>query len=168
MKLLGKIVLTAAVAGGAAATMHAAPAGATLSVDAMTAKTANIRSESELEYRHVLGLKRIANKEKDVIKLNCVNDKLVQLKAEMNILDRLQTDLVTTSGAGDPNATFAEVVSTGNSIKALREEADQCIGEAVLASESSNDYTHPQIEDLPTSDPWGGTIEPPAYASPVN
>ena len=42
------------------------------------------------------------------------------------------------------------------------------IGKPMLATESSNEYTHPQIPDNPTSDGTGWTVEPPAYASPFN
>ena len=41
---------------------------------------------------------------------------------------------------------------------------------AVGALESSNGYTAPPIPDTPYGNPWGagGTIEPPAYASPFD
>ena len=44
------------------------------------------------------------------------------------------------------------------------------MGQALLSTESSNEYTHPDIPDSPGDNPFGGgwSLEPPAYASPVN
>lgn len=127
------------------------------------------------QMREVLHLKDTAKKQKDIIKLNCINDKLVQLKAQVNIFDgtnvRLQASL--TADSDDRNALYGSLTATGDGVKRLHEEARACIGEPELfKSDSGVDVTHPGFPDDPIGDnpfdrPDGaGTVEPPGYASP--
>src|SRR5437870_2346391 len=99
MKLLGKLSLLALAAGAGATALYAAPGdfGAGATPDARLAEMiATARSTEEQvrnDYRVVLHLQQIARKQKDVIKLNCVNDKLVQLKAVVNIAERSRGEI---------------------------------------------------------------------------
>ena len=167
MKLLAKIMLVGAIA-GAGATMYAAPSiegGGYASYD--VARADRIRSETSADFSHVLRLQAIARRARDVIKLNCVNDKLVQIKAQMNVADRLQLDLQVQSA--DSIGTFESLTAAANTIHNLRNAADECIGEQLLSTESSNQWAHPDIPDNPGLNTWGvGEIEPPAYASPID
>src|SRR5262245_29532380 len=56
-------------------------AASQLSVADMQNKSAAMMAQMPEDYRHVLHLKEVAKKGKDVVKLTCVNDKLIQLKA---------------------------------------------------------------------------------------
>jgi len=169
MKLLTKIAVVMATA-GAAATMYAAPntVSGNISVEQMLAQSQTAKAQMVADYQHVEHLQLLARREKDVIKLNCVNDKLVEMKPQMNVADRLISDLQNARDAGDQQQTFSGITVAADSVKQLREAADQCVGERLLVTESSNDYTHPDIPDDPGDSPFGPTIEPPAYASPVN
>ncbi len=162
MKLIAKVAIAAAVAGAGATTI----AGVGGSADALSIRAASIRTEVLADYRHVVQVQQMARREKDVIKLNCVNDKLVQIKAELNVAEHLQIDLQAAQNM-EVN-TMETLIMTANTIHGLREAADQCIGEHLLLTESSNDWTHPAIIDNPGANPWGVAVEPPAYASPVN
>ena len=147
-----------------------------LSLPEMIARAETVEGQIKMDMRHVLHLQAKARQEKDVIKLNCINDKLVQLKAQVNIFDSanasLKAGLEISSSADDKQAAFAEVTSTGDAIKNLRAEADICVGEPELyKQESSSDVKRPEIPDDPSAtDPFGGagTFEPPAYASPFD
>ena len=147
-----------------------------LSLPEMVARAEVIEGQIKADMRHVLHLQSRARKEKDVIKLNCINDKLVQLKAQVNIFDSahasLKAGLEGSITAEDRQSTFAEVTATGEAIKSLRAEADICVGEPELfKQESSAEVKRPTILDDPSaSDPFdpGGPFEPPAYASPFN
>jgi hypothetical protein len=148
-----------------------------LSLPEMVARAETYEVQIKGDMRHVLHLQAKARQEKDVIKLNCINDKLVQLKAQVNIFDTanasLKTGLETSSSADDKQATFAEVSGTADAIKSLRAEADICVGEPELyKQESSSDVKRPDIIDDPTAtDPFGDSgqaFEAPAYASPFN
>ena len=157
----------------------AKPAGKTASVKLtlpeMVARAETVEGQIKSDMRHVLHLQAKARQEKDVIKLNCINDKLVQLKAQANIFESAHTSLKAGLESGateDKQGVFVEVTATGDSIKTLRAEADICVGEPELyKQESSSDVTKPAIVDDPTAtDPFGsdGPFEPPAYASPYS
>lgn len=181
MKLLAKIALITAATGAGA--ILAAPSGtggfispsgtggvtvsANLSFEEMVSRSNQITKQIHDDYTHVEHLRAIARREKDVIKLNCVNDKLVEMKPQMNIADRVSGELQSSREPGDRRSAFEGVVSAGDSIRRLREAADQCIGEKLLVTESSNEYTHPDIPEQPGGF-VNGEIEPPAYASPFD
>jgi hypothetical protein len=145
-----------------------------LSLPDMVARAATVEVQIKGDMRHVLHLQSKARQEKDVIKLNCINDKLVQLKAHVNIFDSahglLKAALEADGTADDKQATFGEVTSTGEAIKVLRAEADICVGEPELyKQETSSEVKRPQILDDPAGkDPFGGGFEAPGYASPFN
>jgi hypothetical protein len=167
MKLLGKLALAAGIA-GAAASIYAAPGTESTYTEAV-ARGIAIRESMQADYRHVLELQTRARKEKDLIKLNCVNDKLIEMKPQMNLADRLQVELQSTRDTAESTSLTA-LIQAGDAVHRLREAADQCVGERLLVGESSNEFTHPTIPDDPNVNPLGGatTVEPPAYASPFN
>lgn len=145
---------------------ESAPASPALAEIQKEVTTASVRITEDL--RHVLHLQQLARKDKDVIKLNCVNDKLVQLKAQMNIFDRAKSVLENSSDADDRSRLFADVNEPSQNVRKLREEADQCIGETALATESQSGWTGPAVPDSPYGEPFDPDFEPPAYASPYN
>lgn len=181
-------VLVAAVIAGNAATYAQAPVpgadpsakpaapAVKLSLPEMVARAETLGAQIKLDMRHVLHLQTKARQAKDVIKLNCINDKLVQLKAQVNIFDSAQASLKAglegSSAAGDKQTMFADVTGAGAAVKSLRAEADICVGEPELfKQESSSEVQRPEIFDDPgasdLSEP-GDPFEPPAYASPFN
>ncbi len=167
MKLLAKVGLVAIVGGGVTA-LYAAPGAFSNSNESASLQQARARSRLVLDHihedaQHVQHLQSIARRQKDVIKLNCVNDKLVQIKPQMNVADNALASFDL-----DHRVMLTTMNQAGESIRRLREEADQCIGEPILGNESSNSYTNPGGYDPTSVNPWGNPIEPPAYASPYN
>lgn len=115
----------------------------------------------------VLHLK--ARKEKDVIKLNCINDKLLQVRALMNIIDRQRLSMESSTERPDElNTLFGDLNGNVSGVRVLREQAEQCAGEGDLQSASNNEWTGPDLPDDPTKDEFPGDLEPPGYASPYN
>jgi hypothetical protein len=199
MNLLAKIGLWGLLIGGTGSALYADPAGGWLSPNgvggstpttpgtvepnsaARAGTTANLspadlqtrvhllHEQTRADARHVQYLQQVARKEKDVIKLNCVNDKLVQIKPQMNMADAAESEL---GGAADGTriAAFDSVAQAAENVRRLREEADQCIGESITqgGSESSNSFTAPTAPDDPTKGSTGKELEPPGYASPFN
>lgn len=159
---------------GAASAGPAGPAGrvgvtAVLSPADLQARVHLLREQTRADARHVQYLQQVARKEKDVIKLNCVNDKLVQIKPQLNLADSAESGL---DGAADAArmAAFDSVAQAAENVRRLREEADQCIGESITqgGGESSNSFTGPTAPDDPTKGFGGHELEPPGYASPYN
>lgn len=193
MKLLVKIGLFGLLAGGTATGLYAEPLGGWLSPNGVgggtgasvsaTGATGNtvtvslvelqsrvhlLHDQTRADARHIQHLQQLARKEKDVIKLNCVNDKLVQVKPQMNIADSGESEL---EGSNDANrmAAFELITQAADNVRRLREEADQCIGEPVqTGGDSSNSFTGPGMRDDPTKGFVGRDIEAPGYASPFN
>jgi hypothetical protein len=145
-----------------------AGATVTLSLADIQARVHLLHEQTRADARHIQHLQLIARKEKDVIKLNCVNDKLVQVKPEMNIADSGESELEATHDT-DRMAIFDGIARAAENVRRLREEADQCIGEPVTTGgESSNSFTGPHAPDDPTKGFDKPEIEPPGYASPYN
>jgi hypothetical protein len=179
MKLLSKVTMWSVI--GFAATLSAQPvdppAGttgtdskATARVPLLTMQT-QVRSYKErttADGRHVQNLQARARKDKDVIKLNCINDKLVQLKPELNIADRLYVQLMAASDADESrHAAYDDYAKSVEAVRQLREEADRCAGEGIDV-DSENTFTAPDMPDDPFQDPFGTIVEPPGYASPYS
>lgn len=174
MRSLTKIATLAAILG--AVTAIAAPnAGPTQppppSVADMIAKSAAIEGKIADDSRFMLHLQELAKKQKDVIKLACVNDKLVELKAQQNIADGTNTQLQAAiqNNSDDRFKLFGDLESTGQSIDSLREQASACIGEnELLKQESGVDVEHPEITEEPPVGPPEPEVEAPGYASPFH
>jgi len=140
----------------------------TLPAVEVSARVQVFQEQTRADARHMQHLQQLARKEKDVIKLNCVNDKLVQVKPEMNIVDAAIAELESATDA-TRMPVFESISTAAENIRRLREEADQCIGEPVqTGGDSSNSFTGPTAPDDPTKGFNGPELEPPAYASPYN
>jgi hypothetical protein len=135
-----------------------------------------LREQTRADARHIQHLQQVARKEKDIIKLNCVNDKLVQVKPQMNIADKAAAELdepaepadVDDAKHADRMVIFETIAEATESVRRLREEADQCVGEPIVkGGESSNVFTGPHAPDDPTKG-FDGLLEPPGYASPFS
>jgi hypothetical protein len=174
MKTLARS-LSLVVALGGGAMLHAdtattpAPAHVLSSAD-MATKAATLRAQIGEDNQKVMALKEQARKLKDVIKLNCVNDKQIQVKAEMNIADLANDQLqgALQKNSDDRQPAFTQLVGAGDAIRRLREEAAACIGEPELfKQEQGGTVDSPDIVDDPTGqNPFlGGEIEPPDSAS---
>lgn len=160
--------------GGSAGVSGSVGVGVKLSVPEMSARAGTLETQVNEDYRHVLHLQSVARREKDVIKLNCINDKLVQMKAQMNIFGGFFSQLTAALGRPDSDErhqAFADASAAGDGVKRLRTEADVCAGEVDLKIESSALVDRPEIPDDPTAwdpsfDPDATDVEPPGYASP--
>lgn len=127
-------------------------------------------TQIEEDGKHMQYLQGVARKQKDVIKLTCVNDKLVELKAERNVFDqrRQQFDAELVKSADAARPLYVELTQSSERIKHLRGDADACIGVPELYKQESDvEVTHPDFPDDPTTeDPFEPDVEPPGYASP--
>lgn len=123
-------------------------------------------------HEHTVKLQGVAREARDVIKLNCVNDKLLQVKQLLNIGETSRNDLVEAiARADDAGRThhFTQVAVTYEGVSALRDEARACVGEqAVFLGPTQVDVEGPDLVDDPTAEaPFADfEIEDPGYASP--
>lgn len=143
-----------------------------LTAEEIAKKSNELGEQMSQDLVHVSRLQQKARKEKDVIKLNCVNDKLVQMKAMMNLADDKRT-LITDSltlGNGRAPEHFTDYTQSASDIHKLREEADVCVGVGPdYVGDSKLNVSNPGIPDDPTAgSPFDDGVEPPAYASPFS
>ena len=194
MNLLAKLGLWGVLVGGTATALHADPVGGwlspngvsggpttsatgtpqgaavtgTLSLADVQGRVHLLQEQMRADARHVQHLQQLARKEKDVIKLNCVNDKLVQLKPQMNLADTSAAEIEASTDA-NRMVVFEGFAEAAENVRRLREEADQCVGEPITqGGESSNSFTGPHAPDDPTKGFGPTGLEPPGYASPYN
>jgi hypothetical protein len=123
--------------------------------------------------RRVTQLEAKAKKDKDMVKLNCVNDKLTQLKGHMTVTDQSMSSLTLDIAKGDDTARqheFTRISILYQKVVVLGTEAEQCIGEDVsyvgatrvdVEIDPSIPPTDPTQPDLPVPD-----VTRPPEASP--
>lgn len=123
--------------------------------------------------RRVVELQQLARKQKDVIKLNCVNDKLLQVKQLLNIAEAGRTNLIESIAQSDDAGSahqFSQITIAKEKTSGLGDEAEGCIGEELIfLGPTEVDVDEPVIPDDPTGDGnynFDDILEPPGFASP--
>lgn len=169
-----RVLVAAMLVGIGGGTLLAEPETAkpatNLSLVEMRARTETLEADVRADLRRILHLQEVTRKQKDVIKLNCVNEHYVELKAHANMFDKAKVELTL---AGDDaiaaaTSSFANATQAAADVHADRTAADGCVGENELSEESSAIVSHPDLDDPTLGDPFKPGIEPPAYASPFN
>jgi hypothetical protein len=147
---------------------------AKLSPDEMNSAASAALSEMEAAMSRLTSLQQAARQSKDIIKLNCVNDKLLQVKQLLNIADSARVSLaqaISARNEGDRYHQYTVITVSADKTRALRDEAEACIGEElVFQGRASIDVDGPDIPDDPTrTDPFQLApfeLERPTYATP--
>ncbi|MBA2539649.1 MAG: hypothetical protein H0V17_08450 [Deltaproteobacteria bacterium] len=156
----------------AAGTLFAQPAAPAapplLPATEMTIQVTGFKKDVVEAHRLVTTLQLQARKDKDVIRLNCINDKLIQLKALRNVFDDHVNRYESSQNATDQATTFNQAQDNWNKIRSVREQALLCVGETQFLSESKAGWDGPDIPDDPGKDLFPDVPEDPGYASPYN
>jgi len=103
--------------------------------------------------KQVTGRIEEARNEKDVVKLNCVNEKLTQIKALYKVAEQADVALHEAVSNRDPGAEaeFSKVSIARAKIDALRGEADQCIGQLAYIVDEKTTVEVQQPSNLPNA-----------------
>jgi hypothetical protein len=171
-KLAGAMVLLLAIGTLSAQPAPEPAAAPSVSAAEMVAQTEALAERVRSSLQFVQHLQTQARAEQDIIKLSCVNDKLVLLKAQSNVFDSSRTELQVVLDTSAADAAFERVAEAAAGAEKLREEAAGCAGHVEL-NDSITTFSSPEIIDDPTvALPFSGegdpTLEPPGYASPFN
>ena len=147
-----------------------APTRPTPKVDitGMASQAAALDKESTANIKLVVILQMQARRAKDVIRLNCINDKLIQLKPLRNLLDTHLGTFDNATSSTEQSAAIQNITETASNIRTLRDEARTCAGEYQLVSDMRNNWDGPDIPDDPGKNWFPPSLEPPGYASPYN
>jgi hypothetical protein len=84
--------------------------------------------------KRILSLQSRAAKDRDMVKLNCVGDKLIQVRGHLTVTDQSLQNMNTAVSRGDDGARqheFTRVTILYQKVVTLGTEAEQCIGEDV-------------------------------------
>lgn len=168
-----KLLVLALLAGGSALAQPATPAApppagdvdvsvkqrATLSPQEMLGQGKEYFRVMNETVGHIQTLQETARRQKDIIKLNCVTDKLVQAKVNINIAEQAMTTMqesIARSDEGSRTHEFTRLTIVNQKVLVLGTEAENCIGEDL----SFVGATRVDVEvdpGIPTADP---TIPP--------
>jgi hypothetical protein len=184
-----RLALTAALVLGGAG-LHAQPATgprapvvemtAELSVEEMAGRVPGHAAALAGQLHRLGVLRDTAARTKDVIKLNCVDDKLQQGKELARIARAARAAFdAARAGADLPEMRhrYALVAIASDKLRVLRDDAEACVGEELdFLGEQDLGVGEPTIPDDPTRPgPYGagveapgydGSVEAPAFASP--
>ncbi|WP_242394367.1 hypothetical protein [Anaeromyxobacter oryzisoli] len=120
--------------------------------------------------RQVLGRVEEARNEKDVVKLNCVNEKLTQIKALLKVAEQADIALreaIAMNDAGS-DAEYSKVGIARTKVDALRGDADQCIGQLAYVVDERTTVEVQQPEGLPGRDVTNNRPPPlPSVPAPI-
>jgi hypothetical protein len=109
-----------------------------------------------------------ARKKRDVIKLNCVTDKLTQIKGHIAVANDTMTNLtaaVARSDAGEQQHNFTRMTLIFQKVSVLGTEAENCIGED--ASYVGDTTVNVDIDpNIPTEDPTEPQLPLPDVSRP--
>jgi hypothetical protein len=107
---------------------------ASLSAKDSVAQARDYLTKMNNTQKRVISLQDRARKQKDVIKLNCVNDKLIQVNGHLAVSNQSMTALDGAVARGDDGARqheFIRMTILYQKVVVLGTEAENCIGEDV-------------------------------------
>lgn len=140
----------------------AAPGGTAVVVkltpDEMRTGAASMTAAINGVHVRVLQLRSIAAREKDVLKINCLNDKLVQIKGLLNVVEQAATALTEAFVNNDDDAAhdyYSTITYAHEKAMVLKGEAETCVGEDLSFVGDSEIIVDGEVED-----DWGDTTDP--------
>jgi len=101
--------------------------------------------------RQVLTRVEEARNEKDIVKLNCVNEKLAQIKHILSVAEGAEVALQEAIAKGDDgaDAEYSKIAIARGKADQLRAEADECIGQLAFVVDEKTSVEVQQPEGLP-------------------
>lgn len=106
--------------------------------------------------RDVLGKLEEARRAKDVVKLNCVNEKLTQIKGLLRISEQADVALqeaVATREKTSSEHEYTKVMIAQQKVSQMRSEAEKCIGQLAFQADENMSVEVEEPKDLPGGDP---------------
>ena len=118
--------------------------------------------------KQVTGRLEDARKEKDIVRLNCVNEKLAQIKGLLKVSEQAKVAAQEAMARRDDSASteIQKIGVASDKADTLRSEAEQCIGQLAFAVDQRTVVEVEQPKDLPDEDLTGGEPPPPILSRP--
>jgi hypothetical protein len=153
------VALGAALPPGSARAQAQAPASKT--EDRVAPGEREARTHHDLDQMRQLAsqvekLSSQARSEKDIVKLNCVNEKLNQVRGLVKVSEAAEADLKEANARREDEQSqhaFAKVSIAGKKISQLRQDAEQCIGQLAFYNDEKTQVDVEVPSGLPSDDP---------------
>jgi hypothetical protein len=146
----------------------------TLTAEEMLTQSKEYFSAMGQVLKRVQTLQDQAKREKDIIRLNCVTDKVVQVRVNLNIAEQSMAGLqesIARADEGERTHEFTRLTIVNQKVLVLGAEAENCIGEdlSFVGATRVDVEVDPNIPQYdPTQPPAPGiNIERPGEASPI-
>ena len=120
--------------------------------------------------KEVLSKLEEARSTKDVVKLNCVNEKLTQIKGLLRISEQSDVALqeaVAKRESSQGEHEFTKVMIARQKVDQLRAEAEECIGQLAFRTDENLTVEVEEPDDLPAADPTRPATPPDVINRPV-
>ena len=143
-----------------------APKAAELSPTERLERSAESLAKMKSAMKQVLSRAEEARNEKDVVKLNCVNEKLTQIKGLLKVAEQADIALHEAVAKQEPgaDAEYQKISIARTKIEALRSDSEQCIGQLAYIVDEKTTVEVQAPGDLPDR---GNGTERRAPAPPV-
>jgi hypothetical protein len=124
--------------------------------------------------KDVLKMLEDARNTKDILKLNCVNEKLTQIKGLLRISEQADVSLQESLAKSDSKVALQELTKVGiasEKVQDLEAQARQCLGQLAYRSDENMvvevDEPHLTSDDVTNPPPPPPTVTRPPAASPT-
>ena len=171
---LGGLVAIASASGAARAqTSTTAPVAVGGMADSVSEADRNRRAAESIQsmrtsLRQVTARVEDARNEKDVVKLNCVNEKLAQIKGLLKVAEQSETVLKdSAAGSAAANAEYAKINIAKGKVDGLSSDAQQCIGQLAYIVDEKTTVEVQQPTNQPDRESSGRYRAVPPPSSPV-
>lgn len=124
------------------------------------AESAQIEERGTQISRRLLSMLDEARRERDIIRVTCLNDKLTQVNAHLRTLQSRRSNLQEAVDTGDEsrrNHEYTVITVLGQHFRTLEQEANSCVGQDIFETGSTRvtvevDPSTPE-EDMTIQDP---------------
>ena len=143
---------------------------AKLTFDEKKKRSDSMLAEMRKARLHELDLLNEARSSRDIVKLNCVNEKLTQIKGLLKIGEQASLKMFEEFAAAKPsdktvNFQYSTLAVAYQRTLVRRTETDKCVGEAtVYSGDTEVEVTVEESTQLQATDP---TVTPPPPSAPI-
>jgi hypothetical protein len=144
------VALASSLVAPPAGAQTSAPRRAVADTEKLEASADHV-ARMKVSLKHVLFRVEEARNEKDVVKLNCANEKLTQMKALLRVAEQADLALHEAISKGDVGAEseFTKIGIARAKVDALRAESDLCVGQVAYVVDQKTMVEMVQPSNLP-------------------
>ncbi len=160
--IIGALIIATSALGQARPAVGAGPAAESVGDPSKVPDPEKVRQSADavtkmrVQLKDVLAKLEEARNSKDVVKLNCVNEKLTQIKGLLRISEQSDIQLqesVARKETSTAEHEFTKVSIARSKVDQLRAEAEDCIGQLAFRTDENLSVEVEVPDYLPSGDP---------------